>query len=650
MSIAGHWPACRLPATGRRFAYGPRVRAGVAVARRASTPVLGVLLALLTWRHTNFVPVDSLDPSWQAALHMVAHDRAPYNRIVFTYGPLGFLAQPEGFYASTVVLSATYVFAVQASLCAALVSVLRRTIGLPVAVVATFLLVAVAHTLGVINAVVVAVFVTAFGLLRGDYSALGQRVLVAAGGVVAGTHLLIKLNTGVTILVVGAVTAVFLERRAWQPAAIFLVTAMGSLVAGWLITGNGLTDLADFLDRSWQVASGYSEAMTVETASRAILYPAAAVVTAIVVALAWGASRDWPLRRRVGLALAGGMCLFAVFKLGFVRHDGHDVDFFGEVLLVGAVLAGALASPAAGWRNAISVAATAALLTAHLMASGVNALAGVNPAGELARAGEDISVLSSPARRERAVQRARTNLRSRYYHLTPSIVSVLRGHTIHIRPWEAGIAWAYPEFRWRPVPVFQEYTAYTAGLDDLDADFLRSPDAPERILTQALAIDRRNPDWESPAAMVAIVCHYRELLADHPWQVLGRVANRCGSERSLGVVKTRVGATVSVPDPGNRDELVLARISGLDYSMMYGLRTTLWRAPEVHVRLDGGRRNRLVPGTAANGLIVRAPKERLGFSQPFAPDSTNLFRVERESGIGLNEDLTIEFVAIPVLN
>lgn len=581
---------------------------------------------------------------------MAAHHRVPFNRIVFTYGPLGFLAQPEGFYASTMVLSALYVFAVQASLCTALISVLRRTVGLPVAVVATFLLVAVAHTLGVINAVVVAVFVAAFGLLRGDYSARTESALIAAGGVVAGTHLLIKLNTGVTIFVVGAVTALFLKRRPWQPVAIFLVTALGSLVAGWLVTGNGLADLVPFFDRSWQVASGYSEAMTVETGSRLIFYPVAAVVTAIVAALALRASREWPGRRRVGLALAGGMCLFAAFKLGFVRHDSHDVEFFGEVLLVGAVLAGSIVAPAAGWWNAVPAAATAAFLTAHLMASGVIALSGVNPVAELARAGEDISVLSSPARRERAVQQARTNLRSRYYQLSPSIVSAVYGHTLHIRPWEAGIAWAYPEFRWQPVPVFQEYSAYTAGLDDLDAAFLRSPEAPERILTQPLAIDRRNPDWESPAAMVAIVCHYRELLADHPWQVLGRVANRCGSERSLGVVKARVGETVSVPDPGNRNELVVARIQGLDHSMLYDLRSTLWRAPKVYVRLDGGRRNRLVPGTAANGLIVRAPKERLGFSEPFAPDPANLLRVERKDGIGLNEHLTIEFVAIPVLN
>jgi len=625
------------------------VQGGVAAVGRASTPLLGLLLAVLTWRHVNFVPVDSLDPSWQAALHMAAHERLPSNRLIFTYGPLGFLAQPAAYFPTTVVLSTLYVFAVQASLCAAMVSVMRRTIGVLAAAVATFVLVAVTPTLGTINAPVVTVVVVAFALLRGDYRPGSRAVLVAAGGVIAGTHLLIKLNTGVTVLVVGAVTAFLLDRRAWRLGLVFLATTSGSLLAGWLAAGNAPSDLVPFLDRSWDVASGYSEAMTTEITGRAILYPAAAVVSAIAIALGWRASRDWPVLPRAGLGLAGAMWLFAGFKLGFVRHDRHDVDFFAEVLMVGTVLAGSLVTATAGWRNAVPALATAAFVTAHFMASGAEALSAVNPVAEVARAGEDLSVLSSPARLERSIQRARTNLRSRYYRLTPSIVSAVRGHTVHIRPWEAGIGWAYPEFRWHPAPVFQEYTAYTADLDDIGAAFYRSPDAPERILTTALAIDLRNPDWESPAAMVAIVCHYRELLADHPWQVLGRVANRCGSERSLGVVKARVGEAVSVP-AANRDELVVGRIKGLDHSLLYRLRTMLWRAPEVHIRLDGGRRNRLVPGTAGNGLILRAPRERLGFSQPFAPDSASLFRVERQGGIGLNQDLTIEFVAIPVLN
>lgn len=619
------------------------------MARRAATPLLAVLLALLTWRQVNFMPVDSLDPSWQSALHTAFHDRMPFEGIVFTYGPLGFLAQAEGYYASTVVWSALYVFGVQLALCAALLSALRRSLGLAVAALGTLLLVRIALDFAVIDTIVVVVVVVAFTLLRGDYSLPAQRLLVAAGGVVAGTHLLVKLNTGITILVAGALAAWFLERRGWVPEAIFLSTAGGSLAAGWLLTGNGLSDLMPFLDRSWEVASGYSEAMGIETPGRGHFLPLAFGAAAIVAALGWRASRGWPLGRRVGLGLAVAMPLFAAFKLGFVRHDRHDISYFGEVLLIGAVLAGAAAISLEGLWKALPALATAALVVVHLMATGLDLSTIVNPLPQLARAGEDLSVLVSPARRERAVQEARTNLRSRYYHLTPSIVRVVRGHTLHVRPWEAGIAWAYPEFRWQPVPVFQEYTAYTAELDLLDAAAYRSADAPERILTQPLAIDIRNPDWESPAAAVAIFCNYRELLADSPWQVLGRVADRCGPERTLSVVKARVGETVAVP-VGGRDEIVVARIEGLDNSLLYGLRSTVWRAPEVHVRLDGGRRNRLVPGSAPNGIIVRSPQSTLGFSQPFLPDSAELMRIERDSGIGLSSELSISFVAIPVLN
>lgn len=619
------------------------------MARRAATPLLAVLLALLTWRRVNFMPVDSLDPSWQSALHTAFHDRIPFEQIVFTYGPLGFLAQAEGYYASTVVWSALYVFGVQLALCAALLSALRRSLGMAVAALGTFVLVRVALDLAVIDTTVVVVAVVAFTLLRGDYSIAAQRVLVAMGGVVAGTHLLVKLNTGVTILVAGALAVWFLERPRWVPEAIFLSAAVASSAAGWLLTGNGLSDLLPFFDRSWEVASGYSEAMAIEAPGRGHFLPLAFAAAAIVVALWWRAGRGWPAGRRAGLGLALATVLFGAFKLGFVRHDRHDISYFGEVLLVGAVLAAAAATSLDGFRRTVPALATAALGAVYLMAAGGDAATILNPVPQLTRAGGDLRVLTSPARREAGVQQARTNLRSRYYRLTPSIVETLRGHTLHVRPWEAGIAWAYPEFRWRPVPVFQEYTAYTADLDRLDAAAYRSDSAPERILTQAVAIDNRNPDWESPAATVAILCRYRELLADGPWQVLGRVADRCGGERTLGVVKARVGETITVPAAG-RDEIVVARIDGLDRSLLYDLRSTLWRAPEVQVHLDAGRRYRLVPGSATNGIIVRSPQSTLGFSQPFLPESTDRMRIERDRTIGLSSELSISFVAIAVLH
>jgi hypothetical protein len=627
------------------------VQGGVAVARRAATPVLALLVGFMTWRDVNFLPVDSLDPSWQAALHMAAHRHM--DALIFTYGPLGFVGQSVGYYPWTTLLSAIYVCGVSMALAAALISALRRTIGLPAAAVAAYLLVAASRDLGVTDQVVVAVVVAVFGLLRGDHGARAQRVLVVAGGLVAGTHLLVKFNAGVTVFGVGAATAWFVGRRGWRSEVTFLGTAVGSMVAGWLLTGNGLGQLVGFLARSGQVASGYSQAMGIEGEGRGGYYVFAAAVTVILGGLAWVGSRSWKRDARLALAAAGALWLFAGFKLGFVRHDSHDVSFFGEALIVGAALAaGAAAGTGDVWtwvRRGVAVACTIVLLVGLLSSSGHDIAEIANPLPALGRAGDDLPILSSRASMDRAIRKGRANLVARYYKLSPAILGALRGHTVHIHPWEAGIAWAYPDIRWRPLPVFQEYTAYTADLDHLNADFLSGPRAPERILTQEISIDRRNVDWESPAATVALVCHYRQVVAEVQWQVLERVPNRCGPAQTLDVVKASVGDTVPVPETPGRQVLVVARISGLDHSVFYGLRSALWRAPEVYVSLNGRRRFRIVPGTAPDGLIVRAP-DRLGFSQPFNPESSTFVRVNQQEGFGLSSHLSIEFVAIPVLN
>jgi hypothetical protein len=46
---------------------------------------------------------------------------------------------------------------------------------------------------------------------------------------------------------------------------------------------------------------------------------------------------------------------------------------------------------------------------------------------------------------------------------------------------------------------------------------------------------------------------------------------------------------------------------------------------------------------------VRSP-DRLGFSQPFKPESATFLRVSQQEGFGLTSHLSIEFVVIPVLN
>jgi hypothetical protein len=613
-------------------------------------PALGLVLAVLTWRDVVFAPIPGLDPSWHAGLHMAARRRMAFgDELVFTFGPLGFLTQPVVYYASTGLLSALYGFGLQAALCTSLLDVVRRTVALPLAAVLTFLVVSAGRELKAAETVVVVAVLVAVGLLRGDHSPRTERILVVAAGVAAGTHLLVKFNTGVIVALVGLVTAWFVGRRGWRSLAVFAGAAAVSVLAGWLVTGNSLADLVPYVDGSLQVASGYSESLGIDLEERNAFYPAAVAVTLVVVALGWRAARPWPAGRRAGLALIGAAWLYAALKHGFVRHDEHDIVFFGEALLVGTALAAA-ARPSLRGRTQplLAGAGTAALLVVYLLAAEVPVKAVVNPLPAVRRAGDDAATFASSGRRSRAIEASRARLREAY-GLTAPVLASLEGRTVHVRPWEAQLAWAYPEMRWRPVPVFQEYTAYTAGLDRIDADFLSGPRAPERIVYEEVFVDFRNPDWESPAATLAIACHYRQLPVSQPrWQVLAHAGDRCGAPRPLGTVFARVGDTVPVPDPGDPDAIVVARVRGLDGSPLYALRAALLRIPHVHVALDGDRRYRLVPGTAANGLIVRSPAI-LGFDEPFAPGSAATLRVEHGGGLGLGDTLTIEFVAVPVI-
>jgi hypothetical protein len=610
-----------------------------------AVPVLGLLLAVLTWRDIVFSPIPGLDPSWHAALHMAARRRMHFgDELVFTFGPLGFLTQPVVYYSSTGLLSALYVFGLQIALCTSLVSLLRRTMALPLAAILTFLVVSAGRELKVAETVVVVAVLVAFGLLRGDHSPRTERILVVAAGVAAGTHLLVKFNTGVLVTVAGLVAvwfAGFAGWRTWRSEAVFLGTATVSLLAGWLLTGNSLGDLVAYVDGSLQVASGYSESLGIDLEERDWFYAAAVGVTLVVLALgSWG-SRRWPLGRRIGLGLVGGAFLYAALKHGFVRHDEHDIVFFGEALLVGTALG-------AGTRRLLAAGGAAAMLVVYLLAAEVPVKEVVNPLPALRRAGDDAATFASPGRRSRAIEASRAGLRDAYA-LAPGTLALLEGRTVHVRPWEAQVAWAYPEVRWRPVPVFQEYSAYTPDLDRIDADFLSGPRAPERILYEEVFIDFRNPDWESPAATLALVCHYRRLATQPRWQILAHAGDRCGEERPLGTVFARVGDTVPLPDAGDPNAIVVARVRGLADSPAYALRSTLLRIPKVHVHLDDDRRYRLVPSTASNGLIVRSPAV-LGFDEPFAPGSATTLRVEHGGGFGLSSTVTIEFVAIPVVN
>lgn len=605
---------------------------------------LAALVALLTLPSLTVMPQGGVDFSWAAALHLAAHHRLAFGSgVVFTYGPLGFLSVPIAYFRATWALSVAYVCAVQLALCLVLMAGLKRSLGLPLATVTAFVLATVSRVLGPTE-VALAVFVAAgvLVLARAEAETVRhERLLIGLAGAVAGFHLLVKFNTGIAMLVVGTIAVSVLGRRWWRSEGLFWGAAAVSFVAGWLLSGNVLGDLGVYLARSVQVASGYSEAMGTEAPGRSWEYVLAVAVVGVMAALVWLGTQELSRRRRVATVLATGAWLFLALKHGFVRHDSHSVVFFEEAAIVATALC-----RSAAWR--LHTLAAVCVLALGVLAVNSSAPPGlVDPRPDPLSAFRDAATVLAPHRLAERVDRARAQLQRRYA-LSPTTLAALAGHSVHIYPMEAGVAWAYPQLDWQPLPVFQAYTAYTAGLDAANAAMLSGPNAPERILASAVAIDGRDPGWESPAARLAMACHYTELGIDGRWQVLARVPNRCGPAQSLGTVDIVAGQAIPVPTPVGPDELVVARIDGLDTPLAYRVRSQLSKLPVVTAVLDGKASYRLVPGTAGDGLVLSAPTAALGWSGPFAyPAAVSSIEV-RGGGWGVGTRLRVEFLAVHV--
>jgi len=313
----------------------------------------------------------------------------------------------------------------------------------------------------------------------------------------------------------------------------------------------------------------------------------------------------------VALMLVGWT--WEALKEGFVRHDTHDLTFFGLMLL--ALCLARLPRPL------VPVQACAVVIAAVLacVANGHPPPSLHSPAEDAAALGKEVRDLVVPRQWAGVEAYARTEVLASGDRLPPALVSAIEGHTLAVETLEDAATFAYPQLRWDPEPVLQSYSAYTSELDHLDANFLASSAAPERILYKPVTINDRDPWWEPPATLEAMYCHYVPLGTSDHWLLLARVADRCGSPTVIGAASARFGQPIKVPaDPG---KMVLATFS-LATPLVDRAEAVALKGPEIDVTAWYGtsarETYRFIPGTAADDHVVRVPGA-LGYPPAFAP-------------------------------
>lgn len=635
-------------------------RAARSVAAVRALPWTTILLVLVigvaSWPVAYGPARIGVDPSWGAALGYALEHGEHFGRdIVWTYGPLGFLAIGWPWYGPITLLALAFIGAVHFALCAVIVVGARHVVPAWHAAAIGYLAARVLIVVPAYEALLILVFAGCAALLLRRKGPPANWV-VLVGGIVAAVGILGKLNVGIFIGAMVLVTTVALVRPWWRGILILLASGGIACLVLWLATGQRLADLGAYAAGSYEIIRGYSQAMGVDqNANLHWFLPAYLLGVLLVARIAAHEAEDRPRAKWMGLALVGAIVAFAYFKSGFVRLSLG----YGLAYAIGAVVVAFFALVRERTSRSLFLTTFVAVLLPAIATWG-DPIAFVNPVSSLRSLYHEATTMLRPWTWATAEATTRAQLQ-KSYALEPSILDALHGHTVEIDPWQTAVIAAWPDLTWQPLPVFQSYSAYTPALDALNAAVLRGPNAPQRILRETAAvlpggktmipvsIDHRNRWFDAPEAMLETFCRYDEVAASVRWEVLALSPRECGTPEPLRTVVARPGQVVVVPVETRPDRFVIVRVHGVDDSLLDRLISTIYKSPEWYITLDGSAPYRLVPGTAVDGLLMAVPSSidrSSGFT--FGPAVRQLSIEPRTPSKGAGV-LTFEFLSVPLV-
>jgi hypothetical protein len=574
---------------------------------------------------------------------MAAHSGIDFgNHLVFTFGPLGFLSTSPLWYADTGELAFLYLVAIRIGLAAAVYLATRRSYGAFWGFVITVLVVTLVESSASESIAAIAWLIAATFVLERERGAKASMAVVAVGGGLAAFELLIKASVGGELAAMVAVLVITMAGPWPRYVAASISGFVVLLLLGWEITGQSIGALPDYIHNTARIVSGYSSAMVDDQSAIRWQYPVALIAFLLGLAGAMQTTRKAPSRQRIGVAILWVVFAFFEFKEAFQRHDAaHGAIYF--TALLGAIVAYRFPR---GTRL-IGLGLLGTMLALAVTAQNQTWDSMIDPFEDTETAVTQIGQVFDSSERNHIIAAGRAEIHS-LIPLDAKTLALLHDKTVAVAPFETVLAWAY-HLRWKPLPVFQSYAAYTTGLDQLNADMVASAEAPERILLLAGAdIDGRIPQFDEPATERTILCRYQELHSAMWWDVLGRGPDRCGPPVAISTVKAAWGQQVTVPAPPNEHTLITVRIAGVQVGGLERLRAFLYKAQERFVMIDGVA-HRLVPGTADDGLVLRAPVG-VDFNAPFAvaPNVTSIAVKLGEGSQPSGQPITYSFYEVPV--
>ena len=546
----------------------------------ATIVILAMLLVVMPWRPG--MPAQNLDAAWVLTLVHAFDARLQWGPdLTFVYGPLGFVQlgiySPHS-YAWTMSISA-FVLTLLGLLYFRLLRRVPFVLG--AATIAIILSAGSVWREAIYGSAAIVVGLTLCEPEAGELEYLALALL-------CGPISMMKFSYFISISAVYLIATAYRALR-WRqyplPMALWMIAAL----AAYLISGQHLSSLPEFLRSSFDMSAGYGEAMQT-FGSHGDVYRFALMAGALVVILALNEyQRDgaWALFPIAIIA----MVVLVIAKDGFVRHDDGHQRVAVPLLLTTVALC--CAWTARRWVNNAAVA---------LLAVTFAIFETTMPGNLLADARGNATAIHQ-------MLKGSANLTAQYqYHLasirTAWPLPVVSGDADIYSFGQSALIASGNRVRMRP--QFQSLTAYTRYLIERNVDFLRSPAAPSTIFFDVQPIDHRLVAFEDGASWPELLTRYDITDDTHQFLRLDRRSTpRTYTMAPLLQRTIRLGEELQIYKPG--DSLIWARID-LRKTLLGKLLTMASKAPllmlDVTMRDGTMREFRILPAAAAEGFLL----------------------------------------------
>ncbi len=605
--------------------------------------LIGLLVVLffnlLAW---PFVPVDQgLDGSWQAVLTYAQQKGLHFgDDIIFTYGPLGNLSSfsYSGYnHAGKFAFELFMRFAMVVFLYRFLFN-LRPYVKLGCLFLYLFILQFLPD-----------VYETYFffGMLSWAAALLLERprknrkplALLSVGVAYLVVASLVKFTLLIAAIFCLALVFAYLWVQVRRVEAIGALGGYGlGVLALWSLLGQRFGDIPAYLYGSYQVAKGYAMSMQVPTEEGAMKYflllllSSVAIVAVVLTEHLRGKRKHNRFKQAwAPLVLLYGGFFFMVWKQGVVRSDGHIWQFICYVPLAAWFLFPAVKKQSSQvMLGALLVVQFLPMLTAMTAfypgfltevpgrtwthtASGLNGF--LNPSSSM----NELKV---------ALDQKGTALRNQY-----SLLNSINDQSVDVVGDHQGLA-VLTGLRYLPRPVFQNYVANNAYLQDLNARYWEAGNTPDRIIQSLGGIDGTMHTQSDSQTLLHLLSHYQHQETSGIYVLLSK---RESPEPAIygnpQVMSLELGKSLQLPATSSPAQLARFDIS---LNILGRLRAFFYKPPILHLKTE------LSDGSSFQHRFNPVTAERDFLFAPSLKSADHLWKVRSGERLPHITSLTIE--------